>query len=151
MKEHAYFISPRGRIIPVTRVKHIDQIIFEPATFGLVLKDIVKIHEQHNEPLGHEGYAREEIISGLFRKGWIRVRFEDRWTLIFQFGRFSKGAKKHILSFLKLVQTGKIKPGNHDGRNYGVCVYQLRESPIIEAENVKDAIRAMRISQGDTP
>ena len=144
MIAHAYFISYRGRIIPVTQGKHIDQIISEPATFGLALKDIVAAFKRHSETLGHEGVARNEIIEGLFRKGWVRVRFEERRTLIFQLGRFTAGTKKHILAFLQLVQTGKIKPGNADGRYYSVAVYKVRESPIVEAYNVKDAIKSIK-------
>ena len=70
-------------------------------------------------------------------KGWVRVRFEDRGTLIFQLGRFTVGTKKHILSFLHLIQTGTVKPGNADGKHYSVAVYQVRESPIVEAEMSK--------------
>ena len=144
MTEHACFISPRGKIIPVNRGKHIDQIISEPATFRLIHKDIVETYKRHNETLRHEGFARDEIIEGLFRKGWVRVRFEDRGKLIFQLGRFTMGTRKHILAFLQLVQTGKIKPGNADGRYYAVAVYQVREFPIVEAENVKDAMRKIK-------
>ena len=144
MVAHAYFISPRGKLVPVTTGKHIDQIISEPVTFGLALKDIVAAFKRHSETLGHEGVARNEIIEGLFRKGWVRVRFEERRTLIFQLGRFTAGTKKHILAFLQLVQTGKIKPGNADGRHFTVAVYQVRESPIVEAYNVKDAIKSIK-------
>ena len=144
MIEHAYFISSRGRIIPVTCGKHIDQIISDPPDFGFVFKDIVEAYKRHNETLGHEGFARDEIIAGLFNKGWARVRFEERRTLIFQLGRFTMGMKKHILSFLQLVQIGKIKPGNADGRYYAVSVYQVREFPIVEAENVKAAIKQIK-------
>lgn len=144
MIAHAYFISPRGKFVPVTQGKHIDQIIYEPATFGLALKDIVAAFKRHSETLGHEGVARNEIIEGLFRKGWVRVRFEERRTLIFQLGRFTAGTKKRILAFLQLVQTGKIKPGNADGRHFTVAVYQVRESPIVEAYDVKDAIKSIK-------
>ncbi|MFA6294160.1 MAG: hypothetical protein WC637_20385, partial [Victivallales bacterium] len=144
MLEYAYFISPRGKIIPVTRGKHIDQIISEPITFGLLVKDMVSTYKRHNETFGHEGFARDEIIAGLFRKGWVRVRFEERRTLIFQLGRFTMGAKKHILSFLELVQASKIKPGNNDGRHFSVAVYQVRESPIAEAGSVKGTMRQIK-------
>ena len=141
MIAHAYFISPRGRIIPVTRGRHISQIISDPADFGLVFKDIVETYKRHNETLGHEGFARDEIIEGLFKKGWVRVSFEERGTLIFQLGRYTVGTRKHIVSFLRLVLTGTVKPSNADGNHYSVAVYQVRESPIVEAENVKAAIR----------
>jgi hypothetical protein len=144
MIAHAYFISPRGKLVPVTMGKHIDQIISEPATFGLALKGIVAAFKRHNETLGHEGVARGKIIERLFKKGWVRVRFEERRTLIFQLGSFTAGTKKHILSFLQLVQTGKIKPGNASGRYFSVEVYQVSESPIVEAYNVKDAIKSIK-------
>ncbi|MEI6422015.1 MAG: hypothetical protein WCP55_07330 [Lentisphaerota bacterium] len=144
MIAYAYFISPRGKLVPVTMGKHIDQIISEPVTFGLALKDIVAAFKRHRETLGHEGVARNEIIEGLFRKGWVRVRFEERRTLIFQLDRFTADTKKHILAFLQLVQTGKIKPGNADGRHFSVAVYQVRESPIVEAYNVKGAIKSIK-------
>lgn len=138
---NAYFISPRGKIIPVLHGTHIRQIESEPRTFGLTETYLSKTRRKYDEPRGFEGKARYEIISGLFVKGWIRVRFEDEGNLIFQTSNFTVARMKHILNFLILVQNGMIKPYNREGKYFGVLVYYDRNNPIVSTERVTDAIR----------
>lgn len=69
-------------MVPVPAL-HILTVIEAPALFGLTTESIKEAYERHNEPIGHEGFAREEIMIGLINKGWIRARFVVRthtWT-----------------------------------------------------------------------
>ena len=70
----AYWISPTGMIRPVT-ASHIDDIVNCPANFGLTEDYILEIYTKHNEPLRTEKHARDEIVDGLFKKGWVRIRY----------------------------------------------------------------------------
>jgi hypothetical protein len=79
----ALWISPTGRTIPVEYL-HITEIINSPELFGYTLAEIRIIHDKFNEPLGSEANARNEIMSDLIRKGWIRIRYvskHDSWTV----------------------------------------------------------------------
>ena len=69
----AYWISPVGKIIRVDD-RHISSIIREPELFGLSREEIEAIYAKHNERMGHEGKAREEIIRSIIAKGYIRIR-----------------------------------------------------------------------------
>ena len=138
---NAYFISPRSKIIPVLHGTHIRQIESEPRTFGLTETYLNKTRMKYDEPRGHEGYARKEIISGLFVKGWIRVRFEEEGNLIFETTNFTTARLKHILNFLILVQNGTIKPYSREGKYFGVLVYHDRNNPVVTTERVADAIK----------
>ena len=73
----AYWISPEGHIadVPLT---HIAMIIKHPGYFGLDGEAVRREFIAHNEPLGHEGWAREKIVCGLFDMGWVRVRYHPR-------------------------------------------------------------------------
>jgi hypothetical protein len=69
----AAWISPSGDTswIPYTHVK---AVIKDPEKFGLSLEQIKEIYKKHNEGIGSEGKARDEIVSLLISNGWIRIR-----------------------------------------------------------------------------
>jgi hypothetical protein len=67
------FLSADGHCFPVEQ-SHIHTVILNPSRFGLTLRQIEAAYTQHNEPVGIEGAAREEILRGLVMKGWIRLR-----------------------------------------------------------------------------
>ena len=78
MKYEAYWIFPDGHISPLAFVHHIDVVIDNPEKFGYTGRKIKNIYKKHKEPLHHEGYAREEIMSDLIERGWIRIRYHSR-------------------------------------------------------------------------
>ncbi|HPS30826.1 MAG TPA: hypothetical protein PLZ43_11260 [bacterium] len=77
MRREAYWISPEGTVITVN-TKHINEVISHPEVFGLTIEAIRAVYEKYDEPMGLEGKAREEIMTGLILKGWIRIRWKDR-------------------------------------------------------------------------
>lgn len=104
---NAYWISPTGAIIGVP-VIHITEIIKAPEKFGLTKEKIENIYNRFNEPVGHEGKAREEIMFDLIQKGWIRARYlprNDIWTM--ECNRLSNKAKDNIWNFFATI-TGEI-------------------------------------------
>jgi len=91
-KEKAYWISPDGKVIPV-KLKHVDVVNSNPSKFKLTLDKIKSVYKKHKEPFGHEGYARDEIMTDLVKREWIRLRYYDRydtWTV--QIYKLSKAA-----------------------------------------------------------
>jgi hypothetical protein len=67
------FICPDGKLVQV-RQSHIDTVILQPAQFETTTQEIESIFAKHNELMGIEGSARQEILCGLVMKGWIRLR-----------------------------------------------------------------------------
>lgn len=98
-KAEAYWISPRGRILPVTD-KHINIIVDNPLAFGLTMSQVEAIYAEHDETVGHEGKAREQIIIELVKQGWIRVRNyirQNKWSV--NIGRLNDKNKDMIKYF----------------------------------------------------
>jgi hypothetical protein len=71
----AYWISPKGEVIPIQGGKtHIELILTDPKVFGLKHSKVEAIYESENEEMGTEGKARDKIVGSLIKKGWIRIR-----------------------------------------------------------------------------
>jgi hypothetical protein len=71
--QEAYWISPKGIITPVDN-SHIGTILHYPMHFGYTYDQVISVYKRHHEKIGFEGFAREEIMNDLFKKGWVRVR-----------------------------------------------------------------------------
>ncbi len=79
----AFWILPDDQIICVPRT-HIQTVIDNPHLFNLSSDYIVSKYEMENEELGVEGRAREQIILGLLKDNYIRIRYYPRrssWTI----------------------------------------------------------------------
>ncbi len=74
MRGAAYWIDPRGRILTQGRDLHISQVIKYPEKFGWTKPELQAVYAKFNEKFGMEGKAREEIITDIVRKGFIRIR-----------------------------------------------------------------------------
>jgi hypothetical protein len=98
----AFWISPDGRVMDVG-VNHIAAVIRDPKTFKLTTSRIATIYTKHKEPIGHEGNAREEIITALLKKGWIRIREypNKHWSV--QFPSVSPKIKTFIRKWARYV------------------------------------------------
>jgi hypothetical protein len=84
MQAEGFWITDKGNIIKMTS-KHIDYILENPEIFDFTLQGLELTYRKHNEKLGTEGNAREEIIIDVIkRKNWIRVRHysgkPDYWS-----------------------------------------------------------------------
>lgn len=101
----AYWISPRGQVLPVA-TNHIDIVIKHPKKFGYTTEKIEEIYARHEERMGSEGNAREEIIIDLLKKGFIRIRrYKNAYSL--NIGRMSKKVKDILFDWAnKLINKG---------------------------------------------
>lgn len=97
----AYWMNPDNEIMEVSD-RHITLIVTEPETFGLTKAFIAKVHKKHGEPIGSEGYAREEIMAALIANGWLRARYvrgADSWTFQTR-GKEDNGRVKKLCAYL---------------------------------------------------
>ena len=70
------WISPEGLIIGLPGT-HIRYVVENPAEFGLSTEQVRDIFAKHNEGVGSEGHARDEIVAMLVTNGWIRIRYHS--------------------------------------------------------------------------
>jgi hypothetical protein len=74
---NAYWISPSGKIVPVGQT-HIREVLDNPEAFGTTQEEVDTIYKRHKEKKGIEGKAREEIMTAMLIRGWIRIRYNSR-------------------------------------------------------------------------
>ncbi len=101
----AFFISPGGKAIFVTG-KHISDVLQHPAKFGVSRNEMEALHIKYNEKLGLEGKAREEILVGLIRKGWIRIRRYPNTGWSINISELNEPNRAHLLKWAVQILTG---------------------------------------------
>lgn len=137
MASEGYWLSPSGDIIPVD-TSHIDLVIKNPEKFRTTKEEIKKIYKKHEEPVGLEGKAREEIMVDLIRDGWIRIRYvprKDFFTV--QLDKLSERKKNHIYAFASEAVKGIHGVKYHS--NSEMKILDLNAQPIEEL-TLKDAM-----------
>ena len=72
---NAYWVSPDGEMLPV-KSTHIEEVIKNPATFGLTSEYIREVYKKYGETFRLEGNARDEIVENLISKKWMRIRYD---------------------------------------------------------------------------
>jgi hypothetical protein len=78
----AYWINPQGKILQLTGGTHIKIVFDNPNKFGLSKQSIQKIYDKYNENYGIEGKARDEIITKIIQRGYVRIReYKNRWSV----------------------------------------------------------------------
>jgi len=109
-----YWVSPKGDIITVPH-RHINTVVDHPEKFNLTKEEVKKVFEKHKEPLGFEGFAREEIMTNLIKDDWIRIRYiprSDSFTV--QVDKMTVTKKNQLYSFaheaLKGIGGAKYSP-----------------------------------------
>lgn len=98
------WLSPYDGIIELAPGQtHINHVVNNPETYKIDRSYILSVYDKYNEILGSEGYARNEILLKLLKKGFVRVRKQrqnkDRvWAI--ETIRFDSRTKDRIFSFL---------------------------------------------------
>lgn len=75
------WLSPDGDYIKVDS-NHVADIISNPSKFGVTSEFIQQLYAKHNERMGVEGNAREELIKLVLQRGWVRIRnYRNYWSV----------------------------------------------------------------------
>ena len=106
MHGRAFFLSPQGKLIRVG-TSHIAEVIRHPEEFGLSREEIQAAYQKYGEKLGMEGRAREEILSRIIAKGWIRIREypDSHWS--FTLRQLTSPEKGHLRDFAQQLLSRK--------------------------------------------
>ena len=94
----AFFISPKGELIS-SGGSHINIITDHPEKFGITIEHIRDIYAKHNERMGIEGLAREELIVDLIKQGWIHIRRRPNRYWAVMIGKMTPKIKKYLYDF----------------------------------------------------
>lgn len=131
----AYWINPNGQILDIDVDTHISQIIKEPEKFGMTKEKINNIYKKHNEPIGLEGQAREELIMDVLKLGFIRIRLyiNMHWSITI-YGQSEK-TKKIISSWANFAKDDK-KAGPY----MPVVIIDLKTDSMDKYEGVKELV-----------
>jgi len=73
----AYWIFPDGKVFS-DFFRHIQAVCAAPGDFGLTKEEVNAVYAKYGEPVGCEKHARIEIMEGLIRRGWIRIRYRPQ-------------------------------------------------------------------------
>lgn len=141
MRYDAFFISPKGEIIPVP-IRHVLAITKNPEQFGLTQEEIEAAYEKYHEEVGWEGNARNEIILGLLKKDWIRLRYQSRgetWRLQI-FEQLNETLKQNALKFVKEVKKGNIINQLHRATNPFIEIHNTLGKTLVN-ESLTDTIK----------
>ena len=81
--------------------------------FGMTKSDIEKIYQKHDEDIGWEGYARNEIILGLLKPpvNFVRIRYATRsgtWRIQI-YEEMNSTVCLSIIYFLRQIKKGAIR------------------------------------------
>lgn len=78
----AFWILPNGKALEFSYKKHIEVICENPELFNFTTPELKLLFNKHDEPFAYEGWAREEIIKSLYKKGFIRTRnYGNEWAV----------------------------------------------------------------------
>ena len=136
----AYFISPTAELIE-TEGTHVRTVLDYPEKFGFSKQYLLDIYSKYKEKLGIEGKAREEILTELLDKGWIRVRFyptKSFWSI--QLKRIDKKIENILYKFANMIKDKKV---SKQGSLYDILnihsfktnqVYSLTVQEILEGK-----------------
>ena len=108
MKHDAYWISPRGEIVPVDMEWHILLVYANPEFFGLTKEWIDSIKAKYpDDP--DEGYARQEIMLRLLKENWIRIRYvPSGYFFTVEYHGISNKKTDYIWSWANEITSGEL-------------------------------------------
>ena len=133
----AYWILPNGKIVFVDD-RHIRTVTDNPEMFDYTKRKITAIYKRHNERIGTEKKAREEIIIDLVKKGHIRIRkytykYFPYWAVTID--RLSKQNRKLLSKWAsKILKDSSIEPDKYAT----VKVTQVKTGDMLEDFTVSD-------------
>lgn len=151
MKYKAYWIK-NTHIIPVP-ILHINVVIEHPEHFNYTTEQIKSIYEKHNEPYGHEGKAREEIMLNLIKnKGWIRVRYtvkNDTWTVeLDKLGRKNKDTLWQFFTLLTGTNLETQSAIDTVSKYSDIKLYEVSNVKIPHSLNIQDCLQFKGLFEG---
>jgi len=138
-----FFISPRGEIIPV-ETSHIRTVIKTPDLFGVSIGYIKSKYTKLGEKTGLEGKARDEILRGVLRNGWIRLRRHTNRYWSVQTGTVTEERIGFVRRWAREILTGIC--GYREDDPYMVVKMEGLEDGLVLESTVEELAFGIRIA-----
>lgn len=139
-----YWISPYGKILKQSNTTHIQQVVKNPQVFGLQKDYIEKVYKRHNEIIGNEGNAREEIMDVLFKRGFIRARLYVNQFWSITLSNFNRKAKKSLAKWAEDASKDKSS-----GKYMPVRILDVRGNKMYQEWDVNDIMYDKHINENE--
>lgn len=132
-----WWISRAGQVYP--NPDHYGFVLTHPGLFGLTAKSV-------------KGYGleqRQDVLDKVIAKGWIRVRGDQRQSIVFEVQEFDQTAVFNIKQFLIEKKWDPKEKVLIDEKGYGASWYEpvnwfLTDAALSVARNPKRATAARR-------
>jgi len=123
----AYWVTPKGEILE-PKSYHIGSVIDAPKKFGYTKEKLQKIYDKYDERMsaGLEGRAREEIMTNLLKKGFIRIRRRIRDGYTVQIDRLTPKVEDNLWQWANYELKRAIS------RYDNVNIYTLKDGKVIK-------------------
>ena len=149
MDAKAYWINPDGKLFSV-RSSHINEVVSSPESFELTQKYIADTFNKYHEPIGLEGNARHEIMTGIIEKGWVRIRYYAKRDLYsVELNKLTQNIKGYLWEWAKGIfevndkrqySTVRIIEFSDDFKMYQCSIEELIKE-VLYSDSEKAAIR----------
>lgn len=104
-----FWVSPNGDVRPTLNgLYHINDVIYNPEQFGFTREEIESEYDQHGETIGQEGHARDNIMTTVLKRGWIRIRARQNFYSV-QVWEFNANTYNNIEKFVTVAIEDGIK------------------------------------------
>jgi hypothetical protein len=138
---NAFWINPYGKILDIGHGKHITSMTQAPEKFGLTLDEIKDAHAKHNEPMGIEGKAREDLIKDAMQRGFIHIRLYPNKFWAVNLWQMNPKAKKALS-----VWAEEAMKHPSAGKNMQVRIYSLKSDSVVAMTSIQDVYYGMQES-----
>ena len=120
-----YWISPSGKMIEIPGT-HIEYVVRNPETFGYTRDELQSIADKHGELINAEGKARDEVMTDILKKEWIRVRYDKRREWVLQIWTLSKRIKDNLSYWIYSMVAGVIKRAKKVNQHTQIFLMELK-------------------------
>jgi len=120
-----YWISPNGKMVEIPN-SHIAYVMKNPEMFGYSLDDLKAIEKEHGDRLEDEGKSRNQVMTDLLKKGWIRVRYDRQREWVLQVWTLSKKIKDNLFDWAYKMIDGAFKGAKKVYKNSGLFLMELK-------------------------
>ena len=108
MYSEAYWLAPKtGKIYPVS-ITHIVFIQENPELFNITFEYIQSVFQKNNEKIGSEGISRAELMTEAFKKGWIRLRNNQKSGWVAELWMLDKKSKILLKNWFEQLNIKEI-------------------------------------------
>lgn len=104
-----FWTTPTGVVqTTMNGLYHISDVIHSPEAFGFTREEIDSEYDKYGETIGQEGKARDNIMTAVLKRGWIRIRARQNFFSV-QVWDFNPMTYNNLETFVTIAIEDGIK------------------------------------------